>query len=77
MFDFCFFVTNIRIFAIVSLYSAVNHQYIAKIAENVLSIVSCTLHRIKVPEPVTVESVVEEWNKLNKRIKQYICFCLL
>ena len=47
------------------------------IAENLSSIVSCTLHRIKVPEPVTVKSVVEELNKLNKRIKQYISFCLL
>jgi len=51
--------------------------YIAKTAENLSSIVSCTLHRIKVPEPVTVKSVVEELNKLKKRIKQYICFCLL
>ena len=49
----------------------------AKIAENLLSIVSCTLHRIKVLEPVTVKLVVEELNKLNKSIKQYICFCLL
>jgi len=53
------------------------HQYIAKIAENLSSIVSCTLHRIKVPESVTVKSVVEEFNKFSKRIKQYICFCLL
>jgi len=51
--------------------------YIAKIAENLSSIVSCKLHRIKVPEPVTVKSVIEELNKLNKRIKQYICFCIL
>ena len=29
--------------------------YIAKIAENLSSIVGCTLHRIKVPEPVTVK----------------------
>jgi len=48
----------------------------AKIAENLSSIVSCTLHRIKVPDPVTVKSVIEEFSKLNK-IKQYICFCLL
>ena len=40
-----------------------------KIAENLCSTVICTLHRIKVPEPVTVKSVVEELNKLNKRIK--------
>jgi len=36
-----------------------------------------TLHRIEVLEPVTVKSIVEELNKLNKRIKHYICFCLL
>ena len=59
------------------LYYAVEHEYIAKTAENLSSIVSCVLHRIKVPEPVTEKSVVEELNKLNKRIKQYICFCLL
>jgi len=47
---------------------------LAQIAENLSNIVSCTLHRIKGPEPLTVKSVVEE---LNKRIKQYICFCLL
>jgi len=51
--------------------------YAVQIAENLSSIVSCTLHRIKVPEPVTVKSLVEELNKLNKRIKQYIFFCLL
>jgi len=45
---------------IFSLYYAVKHQYIAKIAENLSSTVSCTLHRIKVPEPVTVKSVIEE-----------------
>jgi len=50
------------------LHYAVKHQYIAKIAENLSSIVSCTLHRIKVPEPVTVKSVIEELNKLIKRI---------
>jgi len=54
---------NFRVF---SLYYAVKHQHIAKIAENLSSIVSCTLHRIKVPEPVIVKSVVEELNKLNK-----------
>ena len=50
---------------------------ITTIAENVSSTVSRTLHKIEVPEPVTVKAVVEELNKLNKRIKQYICFCLL
>jgi len=38
-----------------SLYCAVKHQYIAKIAENLSSIVSCMLHEIKVREPVTVK----------------------
>jgi len=62
---------------IFSLYYAVNRQYMDKIVENLSSIVSCTLHRIKVPEPVTVKPAVEELNKLNKWIKQYIYFCLL
>jgi len=53
------------------------HQYVAKITENLSSIVSCALHRIEVLEPMTVKSVVEELNKLNMRIKHFICFCLL
>jgi len=52
---------------IFSLYYGVKHQYIAKIVENLSSILSCTLHRIKIPEPVTVKSVVEELNKLSKK----------
>jgi len=64
-------------FAIFSLYYAVKHQYVAKIMENLSSIVSCTLHRIEVLEPMTVKSVIEELNKLNKRIKHYVCFCVL
>jgi len=64
--DFLFFFQKIHIFAIFSLYYAVKHQYIDKIVENLSRIVSCTLHRIKVAEPVTVKSVVKELNKLNK-----------
>jgi len=75
--DFFIFFQKNRIFTIFSLYCTVKHQYIAKIAENLSSIVSCTLHRIKVPKLVTVKSVVKELNKLNTRTKQYICFCLL
>jgi len=40
------FFQKIRIFTIFSLYYAVKYQYIAQIAENLSSIVSCTLHRI-------------------------------
>jgi len=57
------FFQKIRIFAFFSLYSTVKHVsiiYIAKTVENLSSIVSCTLHRIKVPEPVTVKSVIKE-----------------
>jgi len=61
-----FFFKNIHIFTIFSLYYAVKHQCINKIVENLSSIVSCTLHWIKVPEPVTVKSVIEEVNKLEK-----------
>jgi len=66
------FFSESHIFVIFRLYYAVKHQY--QDCESLSSIVICALHRIKVPEPVTVKSVVEE---LNKRIKQYICFCLL
>jgi len=57
-----FFQKN-RIFAFFSLYCAVKHhsQDCGK------SLKRCTLHRIKVPEPVTVKSVVGELNKLNKK----------
>jgi len=55
---FDFFFKKTRIFAIFSLYYAAKHQYVAKIAENLSSIVSCTLHRIEIPGPVTVKSVV-------------------
>jgi len=47
--DLIFFSKN-NIFAIFSLYYAVKHQYIAKFAENLSSIVSCTLHKIEVVE---------------------------
>jgi len=62
---FLFFQKN-HIFAIFRLYYAVKHQCIDKIVENISSIVSCTLHRIKVPEPVTVKLVVEDLDKLKE-----------
>ena len=40
------------------------------------SVKHCELH-IAQNKRVTLKSVVEGLNKLNKRIKQYICFCLL
>jgi len=70
--DFLFFLN--RIFAFFSLYYAVKHYTYSQDCRKFLKLASCMLHRIKVPEPVTVKSVIEGFNNW---IKQYICFCLL
>jgi len=72
--DFLFFQRKC-IFVFLSLYYAVKHHMYSQDCGK--SLEYCELHVTLVSEPVTVKSVVEELIKLNKRIKQYICFCLL
>jgi len=50
-----FFSKKNHIFTSFSLYYAVKHEYIDKTVENLSSIVSCMLHRIKVAEPMSVQ----------------------